>query len=372
MMGLIGQSENMPNSFGKRIKLLQFGLDGRRLDGFLVLTKLNRQYVSGFTGSAGVVLVGKSGASLYVDDRYLIRAKRESGLRVLPLSTLATSPALRASSPRQGRKIMKIAIEDRITLRELKWLRKLAKAQFVPTRDVIENLRAVKTDAEINSIKKAQRIVDEIFRQIKKFVKVGQTEAAVALEMERLAKKLGAQGMAFDSIVAFAGNAAAPHHLSGNRKIGNRNYLLLDFGVLINGYHSDFTRTLFIGRPSKKQELIYNTVREAQERTIAKIVPGEKAALIDQAARGHIQRAGFGKQFTHNTGHGVGLEIHELPNFSPTSEDVLRASMVVTVEPGIYIDNWGGVRIEDMVLVGRGGPVVLSKSPRDLKSMIIR
>lgn len=329
-----------------------------KVEAFLVLTKLNRQYVSGFTGSAGVVLITKRGGELYVDDRYLIRARRESHLKVKRLESLKAT---------KGR----IGIEDRITLRELKWLKKTIKARLVPTRDVIENLRAVKSRQEITYITKAQGIVDKLFSHIKKSVRIGMTEAAISLEMERYAKKLGAQGMAFESIVAFGANAAAPHHLSGNKKISRNNFLLLDFGVLVNGYHSDFTRTLFIGRPNKKQEQVYDIVREAQDRAISKIKSGVEAALIDQVARGYIERQNYGKHFTHNTGHGVGLEIHELPNFSPKSEDILVENMIVTVEPGIYIENWGGVRIEDMVLVGPQKSKLLSKSPKDLRSMII-
>ena len=371
---------------GSRIKHIQEYLQDNALDAFLVMTKINRQYVSGFTGSAGVVVItpsphGVRGATLFVDDRYLIRARRESGLQVNSLSSL---PIYRPINGRTTR----IGVEDRITLREFKWLKKTLKARFASTKDVVEKMRAVKVAEEIKHIIKAQRINDEIFKHIIRLLKKNApslplfnqrggreefTEAAVALEMERYAKKLGADGMAFDSIVAFGANAAAPHHLSSNKKIAPNNFLLLDFGVMVEGYHSDFTRTLFIGKPDKKQETVYNTVLEAQVRGIREIGEiGTEAALVDAAARGHIERAGFGKYFTHNTGHGVGLEIHELPNFSPKSEDVLERNMIVTIEPGIYIEKWGGVRIEDMVLVGEKGPVVLSKTAKDLRSMIIK
>lgn len=388
-----------------RIRKLQQYLKEHSFDAFLILTKVNRQYVSGFTGSAGIVIITPSssppipprrdrgrksggGAQLFVDDRYLIRARRESALPVKSLAELATPPGptrVGPSSPRQERREMKIAIEDRISLREFANLKKDYKGiKWVVTHDVVENLRAVKTAQEIRYISRTQKIVDEIFRHIVGLLKKSTpslsppshggeklTEAAISLEMERLAKKLGAQGMAFESIVAWGPNAAAPHHLSEDRKIGRNNFLLLDFGVLINGYHSDFTRTLFIGNPNKKQEKVYNTVLEAQNRAIKRIRDGARAKEIDDVARRFIGSAGFGKYFTHNTGHGVGLEIHELPNFAPNSEDILRSNMIVTVEPGIYIENWGGVRIEDMVLVGETTKL-LSKAPRDLRSMIIR
>jgi Xaa-Pro aminopeptidase len=343
-----------------RISRLRQYLQSEKLGAFLVLTKINRQYISGFTGSAGAVLVSKKRAELFVDDRYLIRARRESSLPVKNLKSLGS--ALKQSG--------KIGIEDRISLRELKWLKKFGGRHQV-TRDVVENMRAVKTAQELAAISQGQLVVDKIFQHIKKFVKLGMTEAAVSLEMTQIAKKLGADGMAFDSIVAFGANAAAPHHLSGSTKIGKNNFLLLDFGVLVDGYHSDFTRTLFLGKPNKKQERVYQIVQEAQQFAISKVRPGAKASGVDAVARDYIASQGFGQYFTHNSGHGVGLEIHELPNFSTESEDVLQANMVVTVEPGIYIEKWGGVRIEDMVIVDNRSGKVPSKIPRDLKTMII-
>src|SRR3989338_1395670 len=342
-----------------RIKALRKRMKEDRLGAFLVLTKINRQYMSGFTGSHGVLLIAKSKAVLFVDERYTIRARRETTLLVRNLKTL--KPVLS--------KFRKIAVEDAITLREFGWLKKLGNG-YLPTHDIVENIRAVKSPEELANIRKGQEIVDRIFRHLLKFIKPGKTEAQVALEIERMAKKLGADGLAFDSIVAFGANAAAPHHLSGNQRIGRNNFLLLDFGVLVRGYHSDFTRTLFIGKPNKKQAEVYNTVMEAQALAIAAIRAGVKAHSVDAAARGYITAEGYGKQFTHNTGHGVGLQIHELPNFSKDSEDTLRFGMIVTVEPGIYIEGWGGVRIEDMVRVGEG-PQIFSKIPKDLKSMII-
>lgn len=346
----------------KSIKKIQNYLKEHDIDAFLVLTKLNRQYVSGFTGSMGAVLVTRRGAELFVDDRYTLRAKRESDLRVYRFEILR----------QRLRMTGKAGIEDKISVREFRKLKRdHSRVKFVVTHDVVENLRAVKSAAEIKYIKKAQKIIDSLFTVVNRLKVEGMTEIAVSQVMEREAIKRGADGMAFESIVAWGPNAAAPHHLSGKQKIGKNNFLLLDFGVLVNGYHSDFTRTLFIGRPNKKQEKVYNTVLEAQIRGIGEIGAGKSAAAVDAAARGHIEDAGFNKYFTHNTGHGVGLEIHELPNFSPKSEDILRAGMVVTVEPGIYIEGWGGVRIEDMVLVDKR-PVVLSRSPKDLKSMIIK
>ena len=324
----------------------------------------------------GAVLISRHTAELFVDDRYTIRARRESDLKVKKIEILR----------QRLRMTGKVGVEDKISVREFQRLKKdFPRVKFVVTHDIVEDLRAVKSSAEIGHIRKAQGIIDKIFSNIKKTRLLGMTELALSQKMQDWAVKFGADGMAFESIVAFGPNAAAPHHLSGKQKIKGNNFLLLDFGVLVNGYHSDFTRTLFIGSPNKKQEKVYNTVLEAQQRGIEQVRAGQKAAEVDAAARNYITKAGFGKYFTHNTGHGVGLEIHELPNFSPPtpsrvgaptqsvgakSEDVLQSGMIVTVEPGIYIENWGGVRVEDMILVA-DKPVQLSRSPKDLKSMII-
>ncbi|MDP3741464.1 MAG: Xaa-Pro peptidase family protein [bacterium] len=371
-----------------RIKKIQDFLYDKKLEAFLVLTRINRQYLSGFTGSSGVVVIWKNRAELFVDDRYTIRAKKESDLAVQNLKEL---PFTLNPSPRGRGAGVRIGIEDRITLREAALLeRDHPAAKWVPTRDIVENLRAVKSAEELKNIKKGSAIIDATFRHIVRTLKTPPlipplmrggrgrgrerkifTETDIAQEIERFGKKLGADALAFDSIVAFGENAAAPHHFSSNQKIRKGNFLLLDFGFLVKGYHSDFTRTLFVGSPSKKQEKVYNTVLGAQMRAIEAIKPGVKASQIDAVARRFIGQSGFGKYFTHNTGHGVGLEIHELPNFSTKSEDGLDKNMIVTVEPGIYIEKWGGVRIEDMVVVVKDKTVVLSEISKNFKAMII-
>ena len=344
-----------------RINKIQEYLKEHELDAFLVLTKINRLYLSGFTGSMGAVLVTKRDAQLFVDDRYTIRAKKESALAVGKWRALR----LRSGS--------KIGVEDKISMKEYgRMKRDYLGIKWRITSNVIENLRAIKTVREIKSITKAQNIIDRIFTIVKNGTIVGKTELQIAQWLEQTAIRQGADGMAFESIVAYGANAAAPHHKPGSRKIKKGNFLLLDFGVLVRGYHSDFTRTLFIGRPNRKQEKIYGTVLEAQRKGIVEVHSGRPAWHVDRAARGVIVKAGFGRDFTHNTGHGVGLEIHELPNFSTQSSDILMENMVVTVEPGIYQEHWGGVRIEDMVLVGRKGPELLSRAPKDLESMIIK
>ena len=347
-----------------RIKKLQAYIKKSGLSAFLVLTKTNRIYLSGFTGSKGYLLVTKSSAKLFVDDRYTIRARKESPLSVAHVSDLKKSM----------KSLGKVGIEDAIRLAEFNALKKMKLgASFLITSGVIEQIRAIKSAKEIASIKKGSQIIDKTFGHIKTLVKKkGITEMDLALEIERFGKKQGADGLAFDPIIAFGPSAAAPHHFSSNKKIGRNNFLLLDFGMLVRGYHSDFTRTLFLGLPNKLQEQVYNTVFEAQLVAVDQVRAGNYASRVDKKARDLIDGVGFGDKFTHNTGHGVGLAIHELPNFSSNSKDLLQDGMIVTVEPGIYLEKKFGVRIEDMVIVKKQSPTVLSKVPKDLKSMIIK
>jgi Xaa-Pro aminopeptidase len=347
------------------IKLIGNFLSENGLDAFLVLTKINRQYLSGFTGSFGALLISRKQSVLFTDDRYLIRAKRETTVHVKDFELIGSFV--------KKAKLKKIAVEDRITIKEFNFLKKRIKANWKITSALIESLRAVKAREEITAIEKGSRIIDKVFEKIKQTIKGKRsiTEAEIAYKIAEWGKDMGADGLAFDPIVAFGPNAASPHHFSSNARIGRNNFLLLDYGFKVNGYHSDFTRTLFLGTPNKEQAKVYETVLQAQLKAISKIKMGVRAALVDEEARKHISKAGFGKYFTHNTGHGVGLEIHELPNFSSKSEDVLKQNMVVTVEPGIYLPGKFGVRIEDMAVVGLK-PRIMSKIPKDLNKMIIK
>lgn len=351
----------------RNLKLIRSYLADENLDGFLVLTKVNRQYLSGFTGSQGVLLVTARDARLYVDSRYTLRVKKESLLPSSPLAILRQD-MLRAKTKRVG-------VEDSVSVREFLELKKLLIGITLLSRtDVVESLRAIKSKGEIKLLKQASQIVDETFRVVQRLCRgrtaKSYTEQQISFLIEKYGRSRGAEGLSFDPIVAFGPNAAAPHHLSSNKKIGKNNFLLLDFGMKIKGLHSDFTRTLFLGRPSKFQELAYNAVFKAQKRALAAVLPGTGAQTVDRVCRRTLAEFKLDKFFTHNAGHGVGLEIHESPNFSPQSPDILRKNMVVTVEPGVYLPGKFGIRVEDMVLV-EDAPKVFSKIPKDFRSMII-
>src|SRR3989338_1848370 len=228
---------------------------------------------------------------------------------------------------------------------------------------------------KLKSITKGSQIMDQIFWELLKLLNSGQpaTELSLAQFIKKRAKQLGASGLAFPPIVSFGPNSAEIHHKPNKTRIGKNNFLMLDYGVKVNGYCSDFTRTLFLGRPQKIHEKIYNTVLRAQLAGLKLIKPEAECFRIDLAAREVIIEAGFGRHYNHHTGHAVGKKIHEPPSFSATSPSTLSASrspLIMTVEPGIYLPGRFGVRIEDMVLVSNK-PKIFSKVPKDFKSMIV-
>ncbi|MBI3952532.1 MAG: aminopeptidase P family protein [Candidatus Doudnabacteria bacterium] len=347
-----------------QIRKIQETIKDLGVEAFLVMTKNNRQYLSGFTGSAGMLLIAKNSAMLFVDPRYFLRAKKETAIPVKPLEQYPS--VLKRSG------IKKVGVEDLISLREFNNLKNPTGFRWTITHDVIENFRAQKTAQEIAFIRKGSQIIDETFKYIRKYILkyIHPSEAEIAYKIERIGKNLGAEANAFDPIIAFGPNAAAPHHSSSNKKIGRDNFLLLDFGFKFKGYHSDFSRTLFVGRPSAHHEKVYNIVLNAQASGIKSAKIGIEAKEVHSQVYDSIQKAGYGKFFTHNSGHGVGLQIHELPSLSPDSDQVLRRNNVATMEPGIYLPGKFGVRIEDMIVVSEKTEV-LSRIPKDFKSMVI-
>lgn len=227
--------------------------------------------------------------------------------------------------------------------------------EFVPVSDPTRTLRIIKDPEEIRAMREAGHITALGFKHVMKITKPGMTESDVAAEFEYFIKKRGASKTAYDSIVASGPNAAYPHHHTGDRLLKKNDIVLCDMAAMVDGYCSDLTRTWFLGSISDDGRTIYDAVARAQKLSLAAVKPGVQAAQIDRISRDEIDRAGYGRRFIHSTGHGVGVEIHEAPLVSPGSNDVLEPGMVLTVEPGIYIEGWGGVRIEDTVLVTKTG-----------------
>lgn len=245
------------------------------------------------------------------------------------------------------------------------------KIKFENVNHCINELRMSKTETEIKLIKKAQSITDDLLIELKKTLKAGISELDIAWKIRLLAHELGADDISFEPIVAINENAAAPHHQNSSRKLKKGDRLLIDMGVLYQGYASDMTRVLFSKKPTEFEQKIYTIVWTAQEQAIAQIKAGKHGKEIDDVARNVIKQAGYGEYFTHSLGHGIGLDVHELPNLSSRYDKPLVEHSVVTSEPGIYIEGKIGIRLEDMVIVGENKAINITKSPKELNDCMI-
>ncbi len=271
-------------------------------------------------------------------------------------------------------RVKKIGIEGNyVTLRFLKQLKKFSKEiKFIDVQNELDKKRIIKNRVELTFIKKAQKITEKVFNSLKKSLKSGMSELEIAWRIEVLAHEYGANGMAFHPIVAINENSACPHHKNGNKKLRNGDMLMIDMGMKYRGYCSDMTRMIFTKQPTREQESIYKLVLGAQENAIKNLRAGMSGQKADSFARNVIKKAGFEKQFGHSLGHGVGLDIHELPNLSQKYKEKIPAGSIVTVEPGIYLPGKFGVRIEDMILVGVKNAVNLTKIPKSIQNTIIQ
>lgn len=236
---------------------------------------------------------------------------------------------------------------------------------LVPLEGPVETIRQVKDEQEIASIRKAVDLTDQAYQFLLNKVKPDMTEREVAWELEKFIRTEGAEGLAFSTIAASGPHSALPHHTTSDRRLKEKDLLLLDFGALVDGYCADMTRVLVIGGARKKQKDIYQTVLSAQENALNNIQAGMSGQEADKLARKIIEEAGFGQNFRHGLGHGLGLQIHEAPRLGPDSDQKLKAGMVATCEPGIYLPGWGGVRIEDLIVIEETGCRNLTRSPKD-------
>lgn len=237
---------------------------------------------------------------------------------------------------------------------------------------LIDHSRAIKNASEITAISRGGKIISEVFEAIKKYIRPGMTELQLALFLEKEMKKRGVKELAFSPIVAAGKNSANIHHWPTKQKVQQGDQIMFDFGAVVKGYCSDMTRMLFLGAPTKKQQRLYNAVLRAQMTGVKKVRAGITGGSVDIAVRRMLKKAKLNSKFTHNLGHGVGRYIHEWPRLGKMSGDVLRSNMVVTVEPGIYIEGWGGIRIEDMVHVKNKGNKILTPASKDINDAIIK
>ncbi|MEE9441574.1 MAG: aminopeptidase P family protein [candidate division Zixibacteria bacterium] len=325
------------------------------------------RWLSGFSGSTGCVFVSQKSAYFISDFRYTEQAADEvSGAKII-ISKKALIPSLTDINATQ-KKNLKVAIESHRLTIDLKnqLMKAMPKAIFIEYPNMLEDLWIIKDKTEIALLKKAAQISDRAFERILGFLRPGISEKEVAAELEYQMKVLGADKEAFPTIVASGYRSSMPHGTASAKILEKGDFITFDFGALYNGYVSDTTRTVVLGKATARQKRIYDTVLKAQLAGIKKAKAGVSGKAVDAACRNYFKKKKLVKYFGHGTGHGIGIEVHSGPRLSMLSKDILKSNMVVTIEPGLYFPGWGGVRIEDDVVIRPGGCTILTKAPKNL------
>lgn len=333
---------------------------------FLITCPMNRRYLTGFTGSSGYAIVTKETSILITDSRYTTQSKHEAPDWTVVLHRESILETVGEKCQELG--VTSLLFEaEHVTFQDYTELQSyVPHIQLVPTLEWVERLRKQKTEVEINWIRAAAEIVDRTFAQIIQELKPGMTEREIALRMDFLMRQFGASGSAFETIVASGERSALPHGLASDKVLEKGDLVLMDFGARVQGYTSDMTRTVVLGQANEKQREIYHVVLGALRKTIEQVKPNMTGKQVDHIAREWIAEHGYNDYFGHATGHGIGLDVHELPVLRRTSEEILSEAMVVTIEPGIYLPGMGGVRIEDDILLTPTGCVRLTQAPQEL------
>ena len=353
--------------YEKRLASIRKILNLNNLDGILFTSLENIRYLCGFTGSDGAFVLTQQDAFFLSDSRYWTQADEEvKGAKIIHYKKKLDGVASLLKDlelKRIGFESLSLTFSSHRSL-----LEKLTNGEeLVPLEEEIKNLRATKDAQELPIIQTAINISSNAFLHIIKMMKEGVIENEIAREMEFFMKKNGAEAISFDIIIASGKRSALPHGKAALKRIEKGDFILIDFGARFQGYHSDQTRTIICGKPSSKQEKIYQVVKEAHDKAIEKIRPGIPIQQVDEAARNHIRENGYDEYFGHGTGHGIGLVVHEDPPVNRENKDLIQEGMIFTVEPGIYIPDWGGVRIEDMIRVTSQGAEMLTHLPNDLR-----
>lgn len=343
-------------------KLERFLPDGAAA---LVLTGVNRRYLTGFASSLGYLFICRGSAVLYVDSRYYEAACLAcSGCEVRLLKKL--SDALCEIGGEFD--FDSLMLEDEISVGEFERLKGMITypVSVGSLSGELHRMRSVKSQFEVDNIVKAQRIAEAAFERILPLIKPGVSERELAIELDYTMRCLGAEDISFETIAVSGENSSLPHGVPGTRKVKNGDFITFDFGAVYGGYHSDMTRTVAVGSADDEMRKVYDTVLSAQENCISRLRSGLSCCEGDAAAREVIEKAGYGEFFGHGTGHSLGLEIHESPSLSPSCDDDLSENIIMTVEPGIYLPGRFGVRIEDMVLITADSCVNLTVAPKQL------
>ncbi len=350
---------------GGRLSRLQHRLEEHEVEALLVTNLTNVRYLSGFSGTNGQVFVTREGGIFLTDPRYAARAAslvREAEIAIYPARMTDALVPLLAET-----RVKRLGVEGKaMTLDERDDLEKrVGGVELITTTAVVEEMRRAKEAAEVELMREAVALGDRAFQRLLDTLAPGQTEREIALEIEITLRRWGAEAVSFPPIVGSGPLSAHIHHTASERELQKGDLVLLDFGCRWQGYCSDLTRTVVLGPATDEQRQMYDLVLRAQAAGIAAVRPGAAGQVVDAQARAVIEEAGSGSFFAHGLGHGVGLEVHEAPRLSKISEDVLRAGDVVTVEPGVYVPDVGGIRIEDCVLVTPEGREVLGAAPKD-------
>ena len=353
----------MPNA---RVNRLRARLPEARDTAMIVASDVNRRYLSGFSGTSGVLLLSGERAALLTDFRYQEQAPQQA----IGFEVVIHGPDMKAKIAEVlgAWGISQLLFEDsHVTHAEhAAWVKALEPIALAPAGGIIEELRQIKDADELAIMQEAADVADRAFSHVLGLIKPGVTEMDIAAELEMFMRKSGASGPSFDTIVASGERSAMPHGVASSRTVGAGEFVTLDFGAYYRGYCSDLTRTVFVGQPTDKHREIYAIVKEAQQYALDHLKPGMTGREGDALTRDIIARYGYGDNFGHGTGHGLGMDIHESPRLSATCDTVLQPGMVVTVEPGIYLPGFGGVRIEDDVVMTDSGIQILTRSSKEL------
>jgi Xaa-Pro aminopeptidase len=350
----------------QRLEQVRAQMASAELDALLIGSPANRRWLTGFSGSAGSVVVGKRRAFLLVDSRYVTQAKDEAPV-FEQAEYVELYPALAEVLSNIGAERAGFETEHVVHKSWQKLQSRVPGCDWVAVDGLVEELRGIKSAHELALLVKAVDIADEAFEALLPHIRPGISERQLALELETLLREAGAERLAFDTIVVSGPRGALPHGTPTDKLLQRGELVTLDFGAVWQGYHSDITRTVGVGTVDAKQRTIYDIVLQAQKAGIAAAVSGKTGQQVDGIARGVIAASGYGEYFGHGLGHGVGLEIHErYPRLSRLGEGALAEGMVCSVEPGIYLPGWGGVRIEDLICVTAEAPQVLTKATKEL------
>ncbi len=340
-------------------------LKKKKIDAFLVTNLKNLRYLTGFTGSSGFALITKDRGLFFTDFRYKEQAEYEVKKYEIIIEKGKRTDTISKMTKKLG--IKKLGFEITISYSFFDMLNKKT-IDLLPVKNLIEGFRKFKNEEEMSNIKKAIQMAEDAFLKVKPYIKKGVRENELALRLEYQIKKEGCKSIPFDIIVASGKNSFMPHAKPSDKKIKDGDFVIIDWGAECNGYFSDMTRTLLMyGKDILEKRRIYEIVNTARDKAIMTVKEGIKAKEIDAAARNIIKQEGYSRFFGHGTGHGVGLDVHESPSISQINNDIISESMVFTIEPGIYIPDIGGVRIEDMVALKEGNALVLTTLPREIE-----